>query len=102
MCYDFQFLQLIYRRTLQLNTTSCMNKKKEFYRYHFRIGGAVVHKGFTKNISATEILLRQSGRTTNYYGQMLKWSNGTVIQEGNQTTYDKAHEWMINNTTVSL
>jgi hypothetical protein len=79
-----------------------MFKKKEFYRYHFRINGSVVHRGITKNIRATEILLRESGRTTNYYGQILKWSDGDVVREGNPATYEKAHEWMVNNTTVTL
>ena len=70
-----------------------MVKKRDTYKYWFKIGNLKVHCGITNNLSRREIEHRNSGRYTILNGQRYYWRDGRIVQEGNITTREAAMEW---------
>lgn len=66
---------------------------RDTYKYHFKVGNVIVHRGVTNDLAARESQHRNSGRSTMHNGQRLYWSHGHIIQVGIATTSDGALSW---------
>jgi len=55
--------------------------KRDTYKYHFKQGNRIVHRGITNDVD------RRESEHLNDYG------NGHLIQVGNRTTRDAALQW---------
>jgi len=58
-----------------------MGKKRDTYKYQFKIGNKIVHGGITNDLERREEEHKR------------RWSNGHIFQVGNRTTEDAAREW---------
>lgn len=56
--------------------------KRDTYKYHFKIGGKVVHRGITNDLN------RREGEHKNKFG-----SNGRITQVGRRTTREAGLKW---------
>lgn len=56
-------------------------KKRDTYKYQFKIGNKIVHGGITDDLERREDEHQQ------------KWSKGHISQVGRRTTEDAAREW---------
>jgi len=56
-------------------------KKREYYAYEFRVGGAVVHTGITKDPARREHEHRQ------------QWDTGRLVIVGRAKTEEAARKW---------
>ena len=66
---------------------------RDTYKYHFKVGQVIVHRGITNNLLVRESQHRNSGRYTFHNGQRQYWSNGHIVQIGNVTTRETAITW---------
>ena len=58
-----------------------MAKTRNTYKYNFKIGNKIVHKGITDSLERREGELQQ------------KWPTGHIKQVGRKTAEDAAREW---------
>lgn len=58
-----------------------MAKKRDTYKYYFKIGKKIVHGGITNNLERREQEHKQ------------KWSKGHIFQVGRCTTEEAARKW---------
>ncbi len=58
-----------------------MTKKRDTYKYQFRVGNKIVHGGITDDLERREQEHQQ------------KWPKGKITQVGRQTTEEAAREW---------
>ncbi|MFQ5842918.1 MAG: hypothetical protein ACE5I8_10820 [Thermodesulfobacteriota bacterium] len=58
-----------------------MPKPRDTYKYHFKKGNKIVHRGITDDLDRREQEHRQ------------KWPKGHIKQVGRKTTEDAAREW---------
>lgn len=57
--------------------------RRDTYKYHFKIGSSIVHRGITKDLERRE----------NEHQNRRRWGKGHVVQVGNRTTYKAALQW---------
>ncbi len=58
-----------------------MAKKRDTYKYHFKVGNKIVHGGITKDLKQRE------------QAHFQKWPNGHIVQVGRRTTEEAARRW---------
>ena len=58
-----------------------VSETRDTYKYHFKVGGGVVHRGVTTDLQHTETDLRRT------------WPNGHIRQVGRRTTAREALRW---------
>ena len=58
-----------------------MGKKRDTYKYHFKRGREILHRGITDDLERREQEHQQ------------KWPNGHMMQVGRRTTEEAAREW---------
>ncbi len=58
-----------------------MAKRRDTYKYHFKIGNKIVHSGITDDLERREQEHQQ------------KWAKGHIKQVGRKTSEDAAREW---------
>ena len=58
-----------------------MNKKRNTYKYQFKIGNKIVHGGITNDLNRREQEHQQ------------KWTKGHIKQVGRKTTEEAARKW---------
>jgi len=58
-----------------------MPKRRDTYKYHFKIDKKIVHSGITDDLERREQEHQQ------------KWPKGHIKQVGHKTTEDAAREW---------
>ena len=56
-------------------------KKRDTYKYNFKVKNKIVHTGITNNIERRE------------QEHQRNWTNGHISQVGNKTTHDAALDW---------
>jgi hypothetical protein len=66
---------------------------RDTYKYHFKVGNLIVHRGITDNLYAREYEHQNSGKYTMYNNVRYYWSNGHIVQIGNKTTREAALAW---------
>lgn len=59
-----------------------MASKRDTYKYHFKVGNKIVHRGITKDLERREREHRNSGS-----------SSGHIMQVGHKTTKEAALQW---------
>ena len=60
-----------------------MAGKRDTYKYYFKIGRTIVHRGITDDLD------RREGEHQRKSG----WSGGHILQVGNRTTEQAARDW---------
>ena len=60
-----------------------MSNNRDTYKYHFKVGNRIVHRGITNDLERREAEHRQEPRQ----------SKGHIKQVGNRTTRDAALAW---------
>tara|TARA_B110000967_G_C18422372_1_gene334492 strand:+ start:158 stop:403 length:246 start_codon:yes stop_codon:yes gene_type:complete len=69
-------------------------KKKDTFKYHFKVGNKIVHGGITtRTLQERASEHRNSGKTTANNGKRYNWSIGHIVQVGNKTDRDSALKW---------
>ncbi len=58
-----------------------MSKKRDTYKYQFKVGNKIVHGGITNDLERREAEHKQ------------EWPKGHISKVGNITTEDAAREW---------
>lgn len=58
-----------------------MAKKRDTYKYVFKVGNKIVRGGITKDLEQREQEHRR------------KWPNGHIVQVGRRTTEEAARKW---------
>lgn len=58
-----------------------MTKKRDTYKYDFKVGNKIVHTGITGDLERRESEHQQ------------KWKDGHIKQVGHRTTRDAALDW---------
>ena len=58
-----------------------MSKRRDTYKYQFKVGNKIVHGGITNDLERREIEHQQ------------KWPRGHIKKVGNKTTDDAARKW---------
>ena len=58
-----------------------MAKKRDTYKYYYKIGNKILHGGITNDLERREQEHQE------------KWSKGHITQVGRKTTEDAAREW---------
>jgi len=58
-----------------------MGNPKDTYKYQFKVGNKIVHKGITNDLERREQEHQQ------------KWAGGHIKQVGHKTTEDGARKW---------
>lgn len=56
-------------------------KKRDIYKYHFKVGRRIVHSGITDDLERRDREHRQ------------KWPKGHTVQVGRRTTEEAARKW---------
>ena len=56
-------------------------KKRDTYKYQFKVGNKIMHGGLTKDLARREA------------EHQLKWPNGHIKQVGHRTTEEAARNW---------
>ena len=56
-------------------------KKRNHYKYDFKIGNKIAHSGITKDLERRELDHKQ------------KWAKGHIVQVGRRTTEEAARKW---------
>jgi len=69
------------------------NQKRDTFKYHFKVGNVIVHKGITDDLSRREAEHRASGRWILHNGKRLYWSNGHIVKVGRVTTRERGLDW---------
>ncbi len=70
-----------------------MAAKRDTYKYQFKIGNLIVHKGATNNLQRRENEHKNSGRYVVHNGKRLYWKDGHIHQVGAITTKEAATKW---------
>lgn len=70
-----------------------MSSKRATYKYHFKVGNAIVQRGITNNLKRRETELKGSGRYTTVSGKRHYWRDGHITQIGNATTREAGLKW---------
>ncbi len=60
-----------------------MPTDRDTYKYHFKQGNAIIHRGITNDIDRREA----------EHKSKCGWGDGHIYQVGHRTTRDKALEW---------
>jgi hypothetical protein len=60
---------------------NAMAKKRDAYKYHFKVGNKIVHGGVTGDLERSEQVHQK------------KWSKGHITQVGRRTTEEAARKW---------
>ena len=58
-----------------------MARKRDTYKYQFKVGNKIVHGGMTEDLERREQEHQQ------------KWPKGHIVQVGRRTTEEAAREW---------
>ena len=58
-----------------------MSKPRSIYKYHFKVGNKIVHRGITSNLEQRE------------RGHKIVRSSGHIKQVGRRTTREAARRW---------
>ena len=58
-----------------------MLKKRDTYKYHFKVGNKIVHRGVTIDLERREAEHKQ------------RWPDGHIARVGHRTTRERALEW---------
>ncbi|MCK4782186.1 MAG: hypothetical protein KAV87_00435 [Desulfobacteraceae bacterium] len=58
-----------------------MAKKRNTYKYHYKVGNKIVHGGITDDLDRRE------------KEHLQKWPKGHIFQVGRRTTEEAAREW---------
>jgi len=58
-----------------------MSKKRDTYKYDYKVGNKIVHSGITNDLERREQEHQQ------------RWPKGHIKQSGNKTTEDAARDW---------
>ena len=58
-----------------------MAKKRNTYKYHFKVGNKIVHGGVTDDLTRREKEHKN------------KWPKGHIVQVGRRTTEEAARKW---------
>ncbi len=58
-----------------------MERTRNTFKYHFKIGNKIVHSGITNDLDRRELEHKQ------------EWPEGHIKQVGNRTTEDAARKW---------
>lgn len=58
-----------------------MPKRRDTYKYHFKVGNKIVHGGITNDLERRETEHQR------------KWPRGHIKQVGNRTTEEAARQW---------
>jgi predicted GIY-YIG superfamily endonuclease len=58
-----------------------MSKPRNYYKYSYKIGNKIAHKGITKDLERREQEHKQ------------KWPKGHIKQVGRRTTEEAARKW---------
>lgn len=58
-----------------------MTKKRDTYKYDYKVGNKIVHSGITNDLERREQEHQQ------------RWPNGHIKQSGRKTTEDAARGW---------
>ena len=61
-----------------------MSKPRDTYKYQFKVGHKIVHRGITDDLERREEQHRASRQP---------WANGHIVQVGNATTREAALAW---------
>ena len=69
------------------------NSIRDTYKYHFKVGNLIVHRGITNNLKLRELQHKTSGRYTMQSGKRIYWRDGHIVQKGNVTTKEAVLEW---------
>ena len=56
-------------------------KKRDTYKYDFKVKNKIVHSGITNDLERRE------------QEHQARWSNGRIVQVGRKTTEDAARDW---------
>lgn len=56
-------------------------KRRNYYKYDFKIGNKIAHSGITKDLERREEEHKQ------------KWPKGHIVQVGRRTTKEAAEKW---------
>ncbi len=54
---------------------------RNYYKYHFKVGNKIVHRGITNDLDRREEEHQQ------------KWANGHITQQGNAVSKESALDW---------
>ena len=69
-------------------------KKKNTYKYLFKVGNKIVHGGITdRTLEERENEHKTSGKVTKENGKLYKWSDGHIVKVGNKTDRESALKW---------
>ena len=55
--------------------------KRDTYKYQFKVGNKIVHRGVTNDLSRSEV------------EHKVRWPDGHISQVGRRATRDRALEW---------
>jgi len=69
------------------------NSIRDTYKYHFKVGNRIVHRGITNDLQASESRHRTSGNSDTQGGKRIYWKDGHIVQIGNITTREAALAW---------
>ena len=69
-----------------------MSTKRETYKYAFKVGNKIVHRGITSDLDRRE---------TEHQNSRQPWANGHIFQIGRRTTRDAALEWELEQKKIS-
>lgn len=58
-----------------------MAKKRDWYKYYFKVGNRIVHVGITQDLGRRE------------QEHLRKWPKGHIVQVGRRTTEEGARKW---------
>lgn len=58
-----------------------MTKRRDTYKYHFKVGNKRVHGGISNDLERRE------------NEHKLKWKSGHIVQVGRKTTEEAARQW---------
>ncbi|MBI5324970.1 MAG: hypothetical protein HZB41_06825 [Ignavibacteriae bacterium] len=67
--------------------------KRDTFKYKFKVGNVIVHRGITKDLKRREIEHQNSGRYSLFKGERLYWRDGHIVQFGLAVTWYSALEW---------
>lgn len=73
--------------------SSEMKKKRDTYKYDFKVGNLKVHCGITYNLLVRESQHKNSGKYTVFNDKRYYWRDGHMVQIGIVTTRTAAMAW---------
>ena len=69
------------------------NQIRDIYKYHFKVGNLIVHRGITQDLISRESQHQSSGSYNTFIGERYYWKDGHIVQIGNITTREAALAW---------